>query len=103
MKIGNMCHFSNPRGLVGSGAMVVLQLVFIYVPVMNRAFHSAPISVFDWLLMVVVSMIVYLVVGLEKDLHARKRKGDGTPKTQPEERKRMPWIRIRSSTSCWRS
>ena len=70
-KIG---FFSNPWVLAGSGAMVVLQLVFTYAPVMNRIFYTAPISVFDWLLIVVVSLIVYLAVGLEKDLRYRRKK-----------------------------
>jgi magnesium-transporting ATPase (P-type) len=70
-KIG---FFSNPWVLAGSGAMVVLQLVFTYAPVMNRIFYTAPISVFDWLLIVVVSLIVYLAVGLEKGLRYRRKK-----------------------------
>ena len=36
--------FSNPWVLVGSGLMIVLQLLFTYAPFMNKVFHSAPIA-----------------------------------------------------------
>jgi cation-transporting ATPase F len=58
--------FTNPWVLVGSGAMIVLQLLFTYAPVMNRVFHSAPISLTDWLLIALIAVAVYLIIGLEK-------------------------------------
>jgi len=58
--------FTNPWVLVGSGAMIVLQLLFTYAPVMNRVFHSAPISLADWLLIALIAVAVYVIIGLEK-------------------------------------
>ncbi len=58
--------FSNPWVLVGSGAMIILQLIYTYAPFMNAVFHSAPISSHDWGLIIVISVAVYGVIGAEK-------------------------------------
>jgi len=58
--------FSNPWVLFGSAAMIVLQLLYTYTPVMNRIFQSEPISGRDWLLIIAVSMAVHAVIGAEK-------------------------------------
>jgi Ca2+-transporting ATPase len=58
--------FSNPLLLAGCAAMVASQLLLTYVPVMNRLFHTAPISGAAWLRVSGVAVAVYLVVGFEK-------------------------------------
>jgi cation-transporting P-type ATPase F len=58
--------FSNPWAIGGIVAMIAAQLFFTYAPVMNRLFHSAPISGEAWLRIVGVGLVVFLVVGLEK-------------------------------------
>lgn len=58
--------FSNPWIFGGSAPMVILQLLFTYVPVMNAAFHSAPIGIDFWLRILVVTVLVMMIVGLEK-------------------------------------
>ncbi len=58
--------FTNPWVLVGSAVMVVLQLLFTYTPVMNRLFQTAPVSIRDWGLILLISFGVYLAIGLEK-------------------------------------
>jgi calcium-translocating P-type ATPase len=58
--------FTNPWILAGSAAMVVLQLLFTYAPVMNRLFQTAPISARDWGMILLISFGVYLVIGMEK-------------------------------------
>jgi cation-transporting ATPase F len=63
--------FSNPWVLVGSGLMIVLQLLFTYAPFMNKVFHSAPVSASDWFLIVGIAVTVYGVIGLEKWLRLR--------------------------------
>ncbi len=67
--------FSNPWVLVGSGLMIVLQLLFTYTPFMNKIFHSAPISANDWGLIAVIAIAVYGMIGLEKwvRLHILKK------------------------------
>lgn len=67
--------FSNPWVLVGSGLMIVLQVLFTYTPFMNKIFHSAPISANDWGLIAVIAIAVYGMIGLEKwvRLHILKK------------------------------
>ncbi|PKN33074.1 MAG: carbonate dehydratase [Deltaproteobacteria bacterium HGW-Deltaproteobacteria-19] len=65
--------FINPWVLVGSAMMVVLQLLFTYTPVMNRLFQTAPVSVRDWGIILLISYGVYLAIGLEKMVRNRKK------------------------------
>jgi Ca2+-transporting ATPase len=63
--------FTNHWLLGGVGAMVVLQLLFTYLPAMNQMFDSAPIGAFSWALIFAVSISVYAVIGVEKWLRLR--------------------------------
>lgn len=63
--------FSNPWVLAGSGAMILLQLLYTYTPVMNRVFQSQPISGRDWVMIIAISVAVYFVIGVEKWLRGR--------------------------------
>ncbi len=58
--------FSNPWIWRGVAAMVGLQILLTYTPVMNRLFHTVPIDGVAWLPIVGVAGTVYLLVGLEK-------------------------------------
>ncbi|MCQ8180835.1 cation-transporting P-type ATPase [Methylomonas sp. SURF-1] len=58
--------FSNPWVLVGVSAMIALQLLFTYWPVMQQLFGSAAIGQDEWLLILAVSLAIYAIVGLEK-------------------------------------
>ncbi len=58
--------FSNRWVLAGVASMIVLQIAFTYVPVMNTAFGSAPIALEDWALIVAVGLAIYAIVGIEK-------------------------------------
>jgi Ca2+-transporting ATPase len=62
---------SNPWVGVGVVAMVLLQLLFTYLPVLNGVFSSAPISLVAWGRILAVSIVAYLVVELEKYLRRR--------------------------------
>ena len=63
--------FSNSLLFVGVTVMVVLQLLFTYLPAMNLMFHSAPISFEAWGRILAVSVIASFVVGVEKWLRRR--------------------------------
>jgi Ca2+-transporting ATPase len=63
--------FSNRWVLGGAGAMLALQVMFTYLPIMNRLFQSAPLSGWAWLRVVALGVTVFAVVGLEK--WARRR------------------------------
>ncbi len=65
--------FSNPWLVLGAVGMVSLQMLFVYLPVMNRMFHSAPVSAASWLKVLAVALIAYGVIGFEKWLRSRRR------------------------------
>jgi len=69
---------SNPWIVIGATSMIVLQLFYTYAPAMNQLFHSAPISLMDWAHIFAVSLLIYLVIGMEKSLRRRKTAGSET-------------------------
>ncbi len=68
--------FSNPWIWAGIAAMIVAQLLFTYLPVMNWLFHTAPIGWMDWLHIVLVGLVIYLAIGAEKAWRLRREAGD---------------------------
>ncbi len=58
--------FSNPWIWGGIAAMTVAQLLFTYLPLMNQMFHTAPISIIDWMSIMAVGLVIYLIIGAEK-------------------------------------
>jgi magnesium-transporting ATPase (P-type) len=58
--------FSNRWVLGGVGLMVLLQLVFTYLPAMHTAFGSRSIGWREWGLILGASLIVYIVIEVEK-------------------------------------
>jgi magnesium-transporting ATPase (P-type) len=63
--------FSNPWVFGGATVMLILQVMFTYLPAMNLMFHSAPISFESWGRILAVSVITSFVVGAEKWLRRR--------------------------------
>jgi Ca2+-transporting ATPase len=63
--------FSNPYLWLGSGLMVALQIAFTHVPLMNRLFGSQALDGPAWLLVLAFSLLVSLVVGIEKFLRGK--------------------------------
>ncbi len=63
--------FTNRRLLLGVAVMLLLQLAFTYVPLMNTLFDSAPISASDWGLILLLALVAFVVVELEKAGRAR--------------------------------
>ena len=57
-------------------AMVGLQLLFTYAPVMNQLFHTAPIVAGSWLRIAAVAAAVFAIVELEKWLRYGRGRGD---------------------------
>ncbi len=72
--------FSNRWIGVGVATMVVLQLAFTYVPIMNRIFHSAPIGWDAWWRILLTALAAYALVGIEKWLRRRwLKRSDNKP------------------------
>jgi cation-transporting P-type ATPase F len=77
--------FSNPWIYAGIAAMVVAQWLFTYAPIMNRLFHTAPISGQAWLRILAVAVAGYALVGVEKWIRRRwaKPRAEAGPSPAP--------------------
>ena len=72
--------FTNSAAWIAVGALVVLQLLFVYVPFMNLWFHTAPVTFHDWLLPIGVGAGILLSVEIEKAvIRWRKSRGLAHP------------------------
>ncbi|OUD14208.1 cation-translocating P-type ATPase [Thioflexithrix psekupsensis] len=67
--------FSNYWIWIGIGLMFLAQLAFIYLPFMNTIFHSAPIALNQWFIMMIYGAVTLIIV----DFHGRfmKRYSNG--------------------------
>ena len=79
--------FSNRWLMLGVTAMIVAQLGFTYLPIMNELFHSAPISARSWGIMSALGMVIYGIMGMEKWLQNKvaERSFSGHPATRSSE------------------
>ncbi|NNN44948.1 MULTISPECIES: cation-transporting P-type ATPase [unclassified Vibrio] len=69
---------TNPWIMVGLFAMFSAQLAFLYLPVMNQLFHSAPISLMQWGVMILYGFIVMILIEIEKMIwrkHKQQKRG----------------------------
>jgi cation-transporting P-type ATPase F len=86
--------FSNRWLIAGLTVMLAGQLLFTYAPIMNRLFHSAPISLDAWLRIIAVGVAVYVAVGFEKWMRfGRKAPASPRPAADPKQqsgRRLMP-------------
>jgi Ca2+-transporting ATPase len=72
--IYRMGVFTN-RPLVGAIALTfILQLAIIYVPFLNRVFNTAPLTITELTICIVISGITFHAVELEKVFKNKKRK-----------------------------
>lgn len=58
--------FSNPLLFAGVGIMILLQLMFTYLPLFNQLFQSAPLGWDVWLRILLIAMGTSLIVAVEK-------------------------------------
>jgi Ca2+-transporting ATPase len=64
--------FSNRWVVIGIATMIVLQLMFTYIPIMNTWLASAPISIDAWGRILLVGVVSYLIVEFEKWIRRRR-------------------------------
>jgi Ca2+-transporting ATPase len=67
--------FSNMWVFGGAAAMLLLQIMYTYLPIMNKLFQSAPISMEAWLRIVLAGVIAYQIVEFEKWVQGRRKSG----------------------------
>ncbi|UCN00883.1 cation-transporting P-type ATPase [Sulfurimonas sp. SWIR-19] len=65
--------FKNPWIWIGIFCMIGASVALTYLPVMNKMFHTAPISLSDWLNIFAVGVLIYVIVSVEKMIRQRKR------------------------------
>ena len=63
--------FSNMWVFGGVAVMLLVQMIYTYLPVMNTLFHSAPIDLWAWVRIVAAGLLAYLIVESEKQLSKR--------------------------------
>lgn len=66
LSIFSLGLFSNRWIWLGIIAMAMASLAFTYLPIMNQLFHTAPISLNDWLHIFVVGLIIHVVIACDK-------------------------------------
>jgi magnesium-transporting ATPase (P-type) len=75
----NQGLFGNRLAVFGAMAMVGLQLFFTYSPWMNHLFHTAPLRAESWLGIIVVALVAFVAVELEKWIRFGGRQGKHAP------------------------
>jgi magnesium-transporting ATPase (P-type) len=58
--------FDNPYAFIAAGALILLQLAFVYLPFMNTYFDTRAIDWGYWLYPIGSGMIVFILVEIEK-------------------------------------
>jgi P-type Ca2+ transporter type 2C len=64
--------FSNKSLVLAVGVTILLQLAVIYIPYLNKFFHTQPLTAAELLLAIGVSSIVFIAVEIEKWFKRRK-------------------------------
>ena len=64
--------FASWVGRGGVGAMLVLQLLFIYAPPMQMLFQTEALSLASWVNILAVALITFLIVEFEKKIYASR-------------------------------
>jgi magnesium-transporting ATPase (P-type) len=64
----------NRAALLAAGLLVIFQLAFTYLPLLQRWFGTAPLEAWEWLLVTGAGVAVFLIVEAEKALARRRRK-----------------------------
>jgi magnesium-transporting ATPase (P-type) len=57
---------------ISAGALLVLQLLFTYVPLMNTLFESQPLAAQSWILPTVLSVVIFFAVEILKGFFRRR-------------------------------
>jgi cation-transporting P-type ATPase F len=65
--------FANRWIFLGVATALLAQMLFTYNPIMNRLFHTAPISLQTWGMIVALGLFAYLVVEFEKWIRFGRR------------------------------
>lgn len=68
--------FSNKAAIGGAIGMLIMQILFSQTTVMNQLFHTAPISLEGWLIILAFGLLIYVAVEIEKHFVGHTLQGD---------------------------
>ena len=71
--------FSNPWLFVGVITMGISQLLFTYLPGMQQLFGTANLGVEEWVLIMIIGTVVFIVVEIEKKIATSRAASSGMP------------------------
>lgn len=63
---------TNSAALIAVAVLIVLQLAFVYLPIMNRWFGTAPLELRHWLMPLAIGFVVFLIIEGEKAITRRR-------------------------------
>jgi len=66
--------FTNPWIFGGIGLMMLFQVLFIYIPIMNIFFHTLPLNIVSWVRIIGAGALVYTIIGIEKYMRRKSEK-----------------------------
>lgn len=67
--------FANRPAIWGSAAMIALQVFFTQSPIMNRLFHTRPLSLETWGVITLFGVVLYAIIEIEKRLVGYRLQG----------------------------
>jgi magnesium-transporting ATPase (P-type) len=67
--------FTNPWIHVGIVAVIALQAAYVYLPVMNTMFDTAPIGAREWLMALAPALVTLVAVEVHRRVYGRLRRG----------------------------
>jgi P-type Ca2+ transporter type 2C len=65
--------FNNKYVFIAAGVLIMLQLIFVYAPIMNTFFHTSPVKAGYWLYSLAGGLLVFVVVETEKLIVEKKK------------------------------
>lgn len=65
--------FSNKPAFLIIGLMVVLQLILTYVPFMQQAFHTAPMSMVEWGITILAGLLILVITEIDKWIRTKRQ------------------------------
>ncbi|MFC4737200.1 HAD-IC family P-type ATPase [Bacillus daqingensis] len=64
----NRNFFKNKVAFLVSGVLILLQLLILYVPFMNTAFGTVPLSIEFWIIPAVLGVVIFTIIEIEKTI-----------------------------------
>lgn len=66
LPIHKIAVFSNPSIYVGITGVLIAQTTFVYIPFMNKWFHTSPLNTEAWGMSFIVAFSILIIIGIEK-------------------------------------